>query len=126
MSSKTCPSYLAIPNSFEIGIINEKNKTVFHNTPRRLNKLDLERLSDVNIPIENQIRIAGLCVKNACNHWSNTQKSCDLASSISQRDLFAPYEDYTNCPIQYTCRWKAEHGENICPKCMTIIRYQNS
>lgn len=119
----TCPSYVSVENALIIGSIDSHKKTTFLNAPEKVTQ---EHMLEFNkdAEIENKVRFAGVCVKAACHQWSSEDHVCGLGARVQQRDLFAPYEDYANCTIKETCRWRKENGEGICPKCVNIIRYR--
>jgi len=119
----TCPSYVAVPHAQVIGHINRDGLTSFSKNREILTSEMIKEYGDQELPIENNLRLAGLCAKGACHQWSTNKQNCSLGERVASLNLYDHYKDYKNCSIKDSCRWRAEQGKHVCPKCTTVIRY---
>ena len=67
-------------------------------------------------------RLHGPCSTSRCIYWSG---NCQLGTKIAHVEVHQPNElaisdVISNCPIQLTCRWRSENGNNACRSCTQV------
>ena len=67
-------------------------------------------------------RLHGPCLTSRCVYWSG---NCQLGAKISQVALshlgdVSSMNLINQCPIQKTCRWRAENGIDACRSCLQV------
>ena len=82
-----------------------------------------DEMTEKSLRHPESIRFFGPCVTVRCVHWSD---HCGLGAELSRTVSVSinsrlPDVNASNpCPIQSSCRWRAENGENVCSACLSV------
>jgi hypothetical protein len=70
--------------------------------------------------LTNRIRLTGECIQDKCAYWRG---HCRLGQELNSRQSIRKSSSKDlNCPIEESCRWRLENGENICSVCPKVMR----
>ncbi len=109
-----CPSYPPNGHHHVLGIVNElTGRFTF------VSSIHTQSVATNELPEkwETRFRNFGSCVKTSCGHWN--QGSCRLGRAVAKLKDVLP-DDVGECPIQRSCRWRAEQGEIVCRACPSV------